>query len=269
VGRTAVAAGIKQLYHYERFNPEYLADVLVKKRVHGSDPTNLNDPWDCRPWFDDKALDNAEAVEELINWFFSFTSTSPVSAAQARATQNEIRANSEYRRQILERFSQDFLKMIPGRWRIYCLTPVPDSTLMWSHYAANHKGICLEFATETAVFGSAQEVGYLSTYPNWAPHSLMTAEDPHILLTKSDDWQYEREFRVIGLTQGVDRPFGAHPLELDGPFLKIPDGALKAVIAGCEADYDSVRKVAKEAASNIKVKRAVRAPSRYRLEIVE
>jgi hypothetical protein len=67
---TARAAGIKRLYHYERFNPEYLADALTKQRVHCSDPANLNDPWDCRPWFDDDALDDPKAVDELIKWFF-------------------------------------------------------------------------------------------------------------------------------------------------------------------------------------------------------
>lgn len=28
---------------------------------------------------------------------------------------------------------------------VYCLTTVPDSILMWSHYANNHKGVCLEY----------------------------------------------------------------------------------------------------------------------------
>lgn len=117
MSRTAREPGVQTLYHYEPFNLNYLTDVLTNGRIHCSDLRALNDPWDCRPWFDDSALDDSEATEGLIQWLFSLTPTAPVSDAQIRATQNEIRSNKEYRRGILERFSQDFLKMIPNRWR--------------------------------------------------------------------------------------------------------------------------------------------------------
>jgi hypothetical protein len=239
--RTERAAGIQRLYHYEPFNPAHLTDLLTNHRIHCSDPAALNDPWDCRPWFDESALDS-KAIEELIRWFFSFTPAAPVSDAQVRATQNEIRTNPEYRRGTLERFSDDFLKMIPNRWRIYCLTPVPDSTLMWSHYAENHNGVCLEFSVDDPVFGFAQEVTYLSSYPPWAPHSLMSTDQPSVLLTKSDDWRYEREYRIIGLAEGVKRSVGPeHSLVLSGNFLRLGKGALQAVIVGCEADYQKIK----------------------------
>jgi hypothetical protein len=60
--RTAWAAGLKRLYHYEKFNPNYLADVLTKQRAHCSDPANLNVPWDCMPWFDGEARDDPMSV---------------------------------------------------------------------------------------------------------------------------------------------------------------------------------------------------------------
>jgi hypothetical protein len=105
VARTAKTSGIDRLYHYEKFNPAYLTDVLVQRRVHFSDPAALNDPWDCRPWFDDDALEDPLSVEELIKWFFSFKPTSPDREAEVTATQNQIRANPEYRRGILKGFS--------------------------------------------------------------------------------------------------------------------------------------------------------------------
>ena len=205
-----------------------------------------------------------------VQWFFSFTPTAPVSDAQIRATQSAIRTNPEYRRGILERFSEDFLKMIPNRWRIYCLTPVPDSTLMWSHYGENHRGVCLEFSVDDPIFGFAQEVTYLSSYPQWAPHSLMSTDQPPVLLTKSDDWEYEREYRIIGLAEGVSRPVGLqHPLKVSDNFLRLGKGALQAVIAGCEADHEKIRATVQGIDPSLMVKRAVRMRSKYRLEIVE
>jgi hypothetical protein len=270
VSRTAREAGIQSLYHYEPFKPNYLTDILTNRRVHCSDLKALNDPWDCRPWFDDSALNNSELIEGLIQWLFSFTPTAPVSEAEIRSTQNVLRTNKEYRHGILERFSEDFLKMIPNRWRIYCLTPVSDSTLMWSHYADNHQGVCLEFSVDDPLFGFAQEVTYLSSYPRWAPHSLMYSDQPSVLLTKSDDWQYEREYRIIGLVEGVVRPtVQKHPLILSGEFLRFGKGALQAIITGCEANREEIQAAAQAIDPSVKVKRAVRARSKYRIEIVE
>lgn len=266
--RSAAQAGIERLYHYEPFNAGYLTAILRDRQVHFSDPSALNDPWDCRPWFDDAALDDPESVENLIKWFFSFTPASPVSEGEARATQNEIRRNPEYRRGILKRFSEGFLKMIPNRWKIYCLTPVPDSTLMWSHYGHNHSGICLEFTTRSPVIGAALEVEYLADYPKWAPHLVSNTDGPHVLLTKSDDWRYEREYRIIGLGDGVARPIEAHPMFLKGNFMTVPDDAISAVIVGCEANYDEIAAAVKGVAPDMPIKRAVRSPSKYRLQIV-
>ena len=270
--RNARAAGLEHLYHYAKFNPEYLHDSLSKRRVYCSDPADLNDPWDCRPWFDSDALDDPMLLEEFIAWIFSLTPTKPLSDEEVRAAQGEIRANRTYRQEMLDRWSREFLKTIPGRWRLYCLTPVPDSTLMWSHYANNHKGICLEFGLEHPVFGSALEVSYLSSYPKWSPNSLIQTGSYRVLLTKSDDWHYEREFRIICLSDGVNRPradLEGHPLVVKDGFLNLPTGSLRAVIAGCEADFESIRAVVTAADPTLKVKRAVRSPHKYRLEIVE
>jgi hypothetical protein len=263
--RSAIQSGIERLYHYEPFHPEYLATMLQENKIHFSDPSALNDPWDCRPWFDDEALD-ADAIEALIVWLFALPPAGPISDGQIRATKDAIRTNSEYRRAALQRFSEDFLKLIPNRWRIYCLTPVPDSTLMWSHYADNHRGICLEFGTDVPLFASALEVTYRSDYPTWAPN-LVASTGADILLTKSDDWKYEREYRIIGLGESVQRSFDASPLTLRGNFMHLPEGAIKSVIVGCEANFSQIEQIVKRTVPGLLIKRAVRSPNRYRLVI--
>jgi Protein of unknown function (DUF2971) len=267
MARNAIAAGITRLYHYDKFVPEYLEDLLTNQRVHFANLANLNDPWDCRPWFDPTVLEEAQVLEQFAEWIFSFAPTSPVSEEQRLATEIRMRVDPAYRRGILERFSSDFLRMIPNRWRIYCLTPIPDSTLMWSHYADNHRGIVLEYSTDNAVFGIAQEVQYLSSYPRWSPHDLMTKSTVQLLLTKSDDWEYEREYRVIGFAEGVERAVMSHPLILKGPYLGLPNGALKSVIAGCESELGIIQELVQRCLPSLPVKRAVRASDRYKLTI--
>jgi hypothetical protein len=265
LARTAVRNGVNALYHYGKFHPEHLTTTLRDRKLYFSDVSSLNDPWDCRPWFDHEHM-NDGAIESFIELFFSVHPSGPVSPEQVSATKHAIRTRPEYRRAVLERFSQDFLKMIPSRWRIYCLTPIPESTLMWSHYGDNHRGICLEFGTETRLFGSAIKVAYCKDYPKWSAH-VLAADPTQVLLTKSDDWAYEHEYRILGLGDSVSRPAEFNMLTLTGGFMSLPDRALKSVIVGCEADFDQIAAIIKTESPGLPIKRAVRSPSQYRLVI--
>jgi hypothetical protein len=144
--------------------------------------------------------------------------------------------------------------------RLYCLTPFPDSTLMWSHYAANHRGTCLEFDKNNALIGRARPVRYSKTYPEWTPQTAI--DDPlKLVFTKSMDWSYEREFRIIA--SSLDGP-----LKLHGNFVLLPAGALTAIIVGCESpDYGDILSIVKDHAPSISVKRAARVPNQYKLTI--
>ena len=117
------------------------------------------------------------------------------------------------------------------------------------------------------VIGSAQSVSYLSTYPSWTPQ-LLAQDGLSVLLTKSKDWSYEREYRIIGFAEGVEMPVKDHPLFIKSGYLEIADGTLTAIIAGCEANFEAVKSVVRKCSSKALVKRAVRAAGRYELEII-
>jgi len=159
VSHTASLAGVSRLYHYRRFDRDHLRDVLVNQRVHCSNPSNLNGPWDCRPWFREDALDDPVALEGYVEFV---NSLQPPDRAMSKAELGRelriVQENPQHRREILERTARETFVAIPRKWRIYCLTPCCDSILMWSHYAENHLGICLEFSTDNKLFGSAEEV---------------------------------------------------------------------------------------------------------------
>src|SRR4051812_47367201 len=64
VVRTARQEGIQKLYHYQGFDPDHLKDILINNRVRCSNPDRLNDPWDCRVYFDDLHLDDPSTREK-------------------------------------------------------------------------------------------------------------------------------------------------------------------------------------------------------------
>lgn len=86
---------------------------------------------------------------------------------------------------------------------------------MWSYYAGDHAGYCLEFeATDyTPVFGTAQQVKYAESYPeidfyNTSGHDKVTLS----FLTKFSGWSHEREWRILDHDNGPG--LRAYPPEL-------------------------------------------------------
>lgn len=90
---------------------------------------------------------------------------------------------------------------------VACFTKTYDNPLMWSHYAGNHKGFCIEYSArqmdlaqpKNAIF-SQFHVQYVSELPEiclsealFAPHQVLG----RMLCTKSADWAYEKEWRLV------------------------------------------------------------------------
>lgn len=73
-----------------------------------------------------------------------------------------------------------------------------NNILLWSHYAMQHKGICVGFDSKKDVFMSAQEVSYRSEFPI----IIRPGDSPSMMLEKtflrkSLCWKYEEEWRVL------------------------------------------------------------------------
>jgi len=175
--------------------------------------------------------------------------------------------NPDILKRVTDNVSRNVFQMFATHWRIYCLAPDPCSTLMWSHYADNHRGVCLEFATNNDLFRCAQKVIYLRKYPVWRPHKLLETSIEEALLTKSKDWQYEEEYRVIAKRSSAGSRAGDRVVISDDGYLSLPAGALKSIVVGCEANYELVAAIVKQHAPDLPVKRAVRSPNQYRLKI--
>jgi len=134
---------------------------------------------------------------------------------------------------------------------------------MWSHYAENHRGICLEFNVFNAVFMTAVEVTYRSQYPIWTPYNTTEENAVEMVLTKAADWCYEKEFRIIARSE-VDN---GHPLRLHGQRIRLPENALVSVVVGCESDHQAINRIVDQHVPGLPVRRIKRVPNHYKLTI--
>jgi hypothetical protein len=90
-----------------------------------------------------------------------------------------------------------------------------------------------------------------------------------------------RPFRILGFEEAVEhrcrRAFKMGFFTLhDGPFrsamtdnnfLQLPQSALTSIIVGCQGSYDAVRNIVAQVQPALPVKKAIRVPNRFELQI--
>lgn len=107
------------------------------------------------------------------------------------------------------------LQNTANRFRIACFAQTPYSMLMWSHYAKNHQGFCVEYETpdysedSVNIYHNLFPVIYTDTRTpltdlNLSWNSTGVLSDVNLwnfykfcLLSKSLDWKYQQEWRLI------------------------------------------------------------------------
>lgn len=193
---------IEHLYKYGHIN-EHSEALFSTAQIWFSAPLQLNDPFECRPWFTFEGTEN-EIVESLACTLRKQNPlmTQDTATAEAVAIYLQGRHRDPNTWDVLR---QDVVQMIENQIGIYCLSRIPDSILMWSHYGCKHEGFCLEFiATDhTVVFGEAQPVLYSDSYP--IVDFLKTPKEKLVnltFLTKYTSWAYEQEWRIIDYKHG-------------------------------------------------------------------
>jgi len=267
--RNAAAHGYQYLYHYQSFNADYLREVIVDGVIHFSKPSDFNDPWDCRPWFDFECLADAEILEQHVQWYIEVSRKHrpDIPAEQVQQTADAYRRDPSALAAKVREFSRALASAMDARYRVYCLSPRSTSELMWSHYAAKHQGVCLEFAVRNELFCTALPVTYAESYPRFFMTGFSGLDEQIApLLTKSAVWSYEQEFRLISDEEGNPRD----TIVTVGGKKTMPLKSLTAVILGCLAPVSTKESIAQMIGASPHrplLKRAVRAESRYELTI--
>ena len=131
---------------------------------------------------------------------------------------------------------------------ILCLSELDDSLLMWAHYADSHAGMVLEFDESHSFFnqrrGDSDEFGFLRqvTYSRERPSLHMIESEATVaFLTKSYEWAYEQEWRMLLPLQNATKviPNAIPPVHL----FSIPKTALRRIAFGCRMTPERVQHI--------------------------
>ena len=207
------------LYKYYRDQPLNLNSVMSNKMWYSA-PRNFNDAFDCDITIDEQAIFNN--LLPAISGGKTIRKGSPAWI--------QLKSNLHKQITLLENTFAD-QKSSMG---ITCLSEVPDSLLMWSHYANSYAGICIEYDFNQIkdVIGFIYPVEYTTERPTLSLQDLGVAGfnlgseasvrscEPNMgailsyLLAKNVCWNYEKEWRIINV--GEENT----PLFIDLPFVK-------------------------------------------------
>jgi hypothetical protein len=211
------------LYKYFSANHPYsrqnLRDVIVRSVLRMNPPSEFNDPFEMRAHF----VMTATEDEKLAR--FESLAREQAPHLGWRALQARIRALMAASEETFTPVWQQSLNSIREEAGIYCFAGSGKSTLMWSHYASDHKGACLQFerVQDIAVLSHAVRVRYAPDLPivNWVTDFQKGIGD--MLFAKHPCWEYEQESRILIYGQA-------------GRYLAFAPQALTKIVLGCRAD---------------------------------
>lgn len=92
--------------------------------------------------------------------------------------------------------------------RVTCFSEKNDSIIMWSYYADNHKGVCLEYTpsllNDMEIYNSIQKVNYNRIQKNIVSNCIDTDYVNMMYFNKASCWKHEKEWRIV-LKENVER----------------------------------------------------------------
>lgn len=143
---------------------------------------------------------------------------------------------------------QTGIAMLADQLGILSLTETPDNLLMWAHYAASHEGFVVGFDESHPYFNCAKSAGddlrrlskvkYAEKRPS-LPMNQLTVDD--VLLTKSRQWESEKEWRILRPLLEADKVIEASPYPIH--LFSFPPEIIRAIILGCRISAELKTKI--------------------------
>lgn len=176
--------------------------VVVDSKIYFPPAKFFNDPFDLHPVFDLTAPRHVQRKDyERLSKKYE-----RLGRAERRMEARRVAKTSMSPKNIAattRSIQHEHARVITEAVGILCVCKKRDDILMWSHYADSHNGVCLEFDGMSKFMAHAQEVKYSKARePIRAYHETEQQMMEKALLTKSDRWAYEDEYRLLRYKDG-------------------------------------------------------------------
>ena len=217
-----------KIYKFRNWDDNLHKRILTHSELYLSSCDKFKDPFECRiPVRYDTATESQ--LEEIIKKHLK--------------VENPSISRQELRYEIRELFKKKNFKNIEEQIKIQheyrkkefgicSFTTSLNNIVLWSLYANSHKGFCVCFDflkmqsfieriyNTNKILIDLYPISYSNDFPEYNAYELLDQDDFIVrpLITKSKDWSYENEYRLISITH-VDYPLSFDPDVLDSIYL--------------------------------------------------
>lgn len=244
-----------------KYLPPDRIDVLQNRRIRFTQPGDFNDPFEFRPHI--ATLTNNSLIHKQVeNNFEQLVDQQlakigglidsiptdlirPLFMAQKERLPEIINLLQPH---LIDAVSPRLQAMFDQNVGLLCLSEVRDSLLMWGHYTNNHQGFVIGFDSEHPFFSKQRtaqdDFGFLRQvqYQRQRPSvTLADTSSPVWFQTKSEDWKYEKEWRIARVLSDASRRIDHKPFPIC--LFDFPQEAVREIIFGLRATPDLVQKV--------------------------
>lgn len=221
----------EHIYKYRVVN-EYSLQNLREGKVWLADPQTLNDPYECAHSIDFELVQQEGLrspppglFDQCVNGKIDPKIMEAIKSSNdpTRALMDELFANEPPDRkeelmsalyEVVGKLNEDLsyaaISRMKSAFKLCSFSERVDSTLMWAHYANYHQGFCIEYNMKSVPYTDyvsrfMYPVIYSEKLIDLTQHVLRGIEHPEfnviyanqIGLTKSIDWAYEQEWRLL------------------------------------------------------------------------
>lgn len=157
----------------------------------------FNDPFEGRPIYRPQFDDQSRQSEAMIRRFKKIARERGVKGRDVYATASRLRGQ---RRDFMKYDATGLQEFVRRECFVYSMAANHDHPLMWSHYADEHRGVCVHFDATRTPFGSSLLVDYSVDYPAIVlPGFDEDSAFREAALRKADYWNYETEYRLVSV----------------------------------------------------------------------
>lgn len=208
-----------KLYKYRSFGVNSLSE-LCDSEIFFADPNTFNDPLDCSPTLiNDLSLNDIEKLVHRIILINNDKQKADEIIHHYRYLSTEYgdyKVDSDVQRYYMQMLTEEIKSQLDLKIKsrgVLSMASKWSSPLMWSHYADEHKGICIEYDISKAVCKKPKAVDYygergillskISEYIFNSSSDALSEIEHKYFYTKANQWNYEEEWRYVSEGQGL------------------------------------------------------------------
>jgi len=268
----------EHLYKFRVFGDPNHKRILTHNELFFPSPRQFNDPFDGTI---PVSYDEGTSEEIINHWIQHLSITRPeLSPEEMKTEATKLYESGRFRTpQSIEEIARLTREQVYRNIGVFSLSANYENILLWSHYADKHRGFCVGFdarklylfcigylkdlesrslrGKQSIIF---RDVTYRRDYPFINAYRIELNERTLTqLLTKSIDWEYEHEYRIVWFY---------------GPDMKliIDNDIVNKVILGCQMDkrgQEEMISVLRKRSDRIPLFRAKKKIDSFRLDFEE